>query len=169
MVESCLFGWINSSVLIVCMHNFHIISRSMTWLLVSPHSSFTASLWTFQYQRKVYIFLLPLRARLGGRVTQNENLAFFALFQNYHHCFEKWYTVCILKEIVWDIQKWHQNFSRPHRSWVIDQNMQIISLINNSRTARPTKIFNAIFEFFRQFFHYFSKSSDNFEIVHKTY
>ena len=37
-------------------------------------------------------------------------------------------------------QKWHQNFSRPRGSGVIDQNAQNIVLINNSSTVWPTQI-----------------------------
>ena len=45
--------------------------------------------------------------------------------------------MCILNQIAWETQNWHQNFSRVSGSWVIDQNMNNIY----SRTPRPTKIF----------------------------
>ena len=46
----------------------------------------------------------------------------------------------ILKQIVWETQKWHENFSTPSGSWVIDQNMQNSVLLNNSWTTWPKKI-----------------------------
>ena len=32
-------------------------------------------------------------------------------------------SISILKQIVWETQEWHWNFSRPSDSWVIDQNI----------------------------------------------
>ena len=49
-------------------------------------------------------------------------------------------NINILKEIVWETQKWHYNFSRTHGSRVIDKNNIFHVLINNLRTAWPTKI-----------------------------
>ena len=76
-------------------------------------------------------------------------------------------NLTILTQIVQETQKWHWTFSRPSSSWVIDQNMQNIVLINNSRTALSTKILMS-FEFLRKFASgWFSKikSFDNFEIA----
>ena len=49
----------------------------------------------------------------------------------------------ILKQIVKETQKWHYIFSRHSGSWIIDQNMQHLILINNSRTT--CWYFNAVF------------------------
>ena len=45
------------------------------------------------------------------------------------------------------LNNWHLSFRRPSGSWVmvIDQNMQDIVVINNSRTACPTKILITIY------------------------
>ena len=52
----------------------------------------------------------------------------------------------ILKQIVWETQNAYI-FSRPSGSWNIDQNMQNIVLINNSRTTWPTKILMPFLKF----------------------
>ena len=46
----------------------------------------------------------------------------------------------ILKQIVWETRKWHNNFDRPSGSLVIDQNNILHILINNLRTTGPTEI-----------------------------
>ena len=43
-----------------------------------------------------------------------------------------------LQQIVQVTQKWHWNLSRPSGFQVMDQNIQNIVMINNSKTARPT-------------------------------
>ena len=52
--------------------------------------------------------------------------------------FEK-QCVIVLKQIVWETQKWYQNLSRPGDSKVIDKNIQSFVFINNTRTIWPTK------------------------------
>ena len=54
--------------------------------------------------------------------------------------------VNILKQFVWETHKWHYNFRR-NGSWVIDHNNILQVLINNSRTAWPTKILMQILSF----------------------
>ena len=49
-----------------------------------------------------------------------------------------------MKQIVSETQKWYQIFTRPHDSWVIDQNVQNIVLIENTRTSWPTKILMSV-------------------------
>ena len=57
----------------------------------------------------------------------------------------------ILKQIAWETKKkkkkknpnkkcFFKNVNRPNGSWLIDQNNIVHVLINNSRTAKPTKI-----------------------------
>ena len=72
--------------------------------------------------------------------TSNQNLS----------CFEHYRKIInpvlndkknLLKEIVWESQKWHFNFSTlKHISCIIDQNNILHDLINNSRTAQATKM-----------------------------
>ena len=51
--------------------------------------------------------------------------------------------------IVWETQKWNENFSWPSHSWVIDQNWQ--NSVKISRTAWPITCHIATYEFLRQF------------------
>ena len=45
---------------------------------------------------------------------------FYALSHNHHHFLEKKKNnKGILKQIAWEIKKWHKKFSRPSGSWVI--------------------------------------------------
>ena len=45
-----------------------------------------------------------------------------------------------LRQIIWETQKWHDKFSRPERSWVIDLNDNLHALISISRTTCLAKI-----------------------------
>ena len=60
----------------------------------------------------------------------------------------------------------------PYDSWVIDQNVQNIILINNSRTAWPSQILMPFLSFADNLIHdaciISKKNVDNFVIVHKT-
>ena len=48
--------------------------------------------------------------------------------------------ISILKQIVWETQKWHYNFSWLKGSWVIDQNSILYGLINNTGTLWSSAI-----------------------------
>ena len=78
------------------------------------------------------------------------------------------WNISILKQIVWETQKWHYIFSRLSGFWVNGKNI----LINNSRTAWSIKNVDANLGFVRQCasgcFITSQTSVDNFEIVHKT-
>ena len=60
----------------------------------------------------------------------------------------------------------------PSDSRVIDQNVQNIVLLNNSRTALPTKVLMPFLSFSNKFasecLNYFQYSADNFESAHKS-
>ena len=80
-----------------------------------------------------------------GEGHTKQNLSKFRwLSQTFKHFFEKH---GILKKIVWETQKLHWNFSTPHSSWVMGQNVQNIVLISNSRTPWPTKILKRFLSF----------------------
>ena len=78
---------------------------------------------------------------------------FCTLSQNHQHFFENkilWKNnLCSRKKIIWRSQKWQLDFSRPKGSYVIDQNNILLVFINISLDL--LKLFNAIFEFIRQF------------------
>ena len=77
----------------------------------------------------ILCFRLFVTTILRGKCTPNWNWACFVRYHKIINIFLK-SNMLILKKIVWEAQKWHLNFSRPNGSWVIDQNMQNIILIN---------------------------------------
>ena len=67
---------------------------------------------------------------------------FYVLYENYQHFLLKWHDYleanCLRKsKLLWN----------PSNSWVIDQNVQNMVLINNSRTAWHTKILMTFLSF----------------------
>ena len=64
-------------------------------------------------------------------------------------------NISILKQIVWQTQKWHLNMSRPSSSWVINQNM--------------IQYYDWVFQTicFRMLILLFKESIDYFEIAYK--
>ena len=58
---------------------------------------------------------------LDKRVNYTKLSMFCALSKNYQHFLKN--NMSILKQIVWETQKLHQNFNRPSGSWIIDQNI----------------------------------------------
>ena len=59
--------------------------------------------------------------------------------------------MCILRQIVWETQKWHWNFGRPSGSLVIDRNNILHDLINNFKFAGPTEIVTQFLTFLDNF------------------
>ena len=77
----------------------------------------------------------------------------------------------ILKQIVWETHKWHKNLRKANRSWIIDQNMQTIGLINTSWVAWPSKILFHSLSFWDNLLQYayiFPRNDDYFE-MYKTW
>ena len=112
----------------------------------------------------------------------HESLNYFSLYQFHDHVIKGGgdctktnikhllkNNISTLKQIVWETQKWHHNFSRW---WLIDQNVQNIVWINNSQTSWPTKFLVQFLSFsdnlLEDDYTILQNSVDNFEIVHKT-
>ena len=87
-------------------------------------------------------------------------------------CFVFEMILCIMEQIIWQTQLWHYNFGRLCSSWVIDQNNILNVLINNSRSAWPTKIAMPFLSFsdnlLQDAYIIFQNNVDNFETAHKT-
>ena len=87
----------------------------------------------------VIIHLLSSCLGLRGKGTPNQKLACFVHCLKIIKIFGK-NNISILKQIVWETQKWHYNFSRPSSCRVIDQNNILNVLSYNPRTAEASKI-----------------------------
>ena len=59
-------------------------------------------------------------------------------------------NVSIMKQIVWENQELHKNFSRPSGYHGFDQSNILHIFISNSRTPSVLKCYNSIFEFLGQ-------------------
>ena len=104
-------------------HNFPVICE--TWIIK-----------TFSF----VLVLFPLNCIL------NQNWACFCFFVLF--CFKINIDIATWSKLsVRETQKWHKNFNWPCGSWVIDQNMRNVVLINNSRTSWPTKIIMPFWSF----------------------
>ena len=66
---------------------------------------FSKRCFNFEIEHKTCLFLVRGAVPLSrGKGTPNQNFSMLcALFQNYQHSFEEW---CILKQIVWETQKY---------------------------------------------------------------
>ena len=110
--------------------------------------------WIISYHRCCDESLDKLLADdcLRGHSTPNQHLAWFACyFKIYFFFFFLKNIINILKQAVWETQKWRQNFgtNKASSSWVFLINILHV-LISNSRTFYPTEIIMSIFNWVSQ-------------------
>ena len=91
--------------------------------VILPKAHYVGKVWYYQSQTDA----------LRRNCASSQNWACFV-----HSVLKN--NICILKWILWEIQKWHLNVSRPSDSWGTDQNNILPVLINNLRTTWPTEI-----------------------------
>ena len=112
---------------------------------------------------------------IKGELHPNQNWACFVCYLKINNIFLK--NLQVFWNKLPEKLKMAFKFQKPHGSWVINQNLQNVILVTNSKPRSAYLNLNIIFDFLRQLicfrmlisFYNTLDNVNNFVIVHKTY